>query len=112
MGRIRNPERHEKMLNFLICVAADPICDSLDTYVGWVLEESDGWSSFEDRFEKGNLSGLWPENAVWEATLIFLEKLLVERILDKEDCNLLLSKEQRILWLGVRLVEERQSLLV
>jgi len=52
VGRVRDLERHEKVLDFVAVVLANTVRSSLEMTVAWVGEEG-GWrSSLEDRLEE------------------------------------------------------------
>ena len=52
VGRVRDLERHEKVLDFVAVVLANTVRSSLKMTVAWVREEG-GWRpTVEDRLEK------------------------------------------------------------
>ena len=101
MRRVRDAEWHEEVLDLLASIHPDPIGHSLDANIGWILEEGHWRTSFKYWLQKSDLIGMRLKDAVRQASLFFLDEFLIERVLDKESFDFLLSKDQWIVALDI-----------
>ena len=64
VGRVRDLERHEKVLDFVAVVLANTVRSSLKMTVAWVREEGSWGPTVEDRLEEVRFLGVRLEHAV------------------------------------------------
>lgn len=64
MSRVRDFERHEKVVDLLAIVFPNAVCCSLQMHIAWIREESRRRSIIENGLEEIDFFGMWLKHAV------------------------------------------------
>lgn len=84
VGRVRDFERHEQVLDLITIVLADTVSSPIEVHVARVREEGRRGPIRENRLEEVDVLGVWLKHAVRQTRFLSLDEHRVDRVLFDE----------------------------